>query len=135
MIVDTSVLVATADVRDGAHGAAVAALRLREVRFVPEPVVAETDSLIATRVSAEAERAFVRSLSEGSMVIVCPAAEDRARAAEIAERYADAAIGYTDAVIAAIAERLGETTIATLDRRHFSLIRPRHIAAFDLVPQ
>ncbi|MFJ4669145.1 hypothetical protein [Kitasatospora purpeofusca] len=34
----------------------------------------------------------------------------------------------------AVAERLGLTEIATLDRRHFSVVRPRHIAAFRLLP-
>jgi hypothetical protein len=33
-----------------------------------------------------------------------------------------------------IAERLNLTTIATLDRRHFGVVRPRHAPAFQLVP-
>jgi hypothetical protein len=34
----------------------------------------------------------------------------------------------------AIAERLGSRQIATLDRRHFTLVRPAHAAAFELLP-
>jgi predicted nucleic acid-binding protein len=30
--------------------------------------------------------------------------------------------------------RLDVTTIATLDRRHFSVVRPRHAQAFVIVP-
>jgi len=37
-------------------------------------------------------------------------------------------------MIVAIAERLGLSTIATTDRRHFASVRPRHVAAFRLVP-
>jgi hypothetical protein len=34
----------------------------------------------------------------------------------------------------AVAERLGLIEIATIDRRHFSIVRPRHTDAFTLLP-
>ena len=34
----------------------------------------------------------------------------------------------------AVAERLGATEIATLDRRHFSIVRAAHVGAFRLLP-
>jgi predicted nucleic acid-binding protein len=43
-------------------------------------------------------------------------------------------LGTVDASVVAVSERLGTHTIATLDRRHFSVVRPAHIPAFDLVP-
>jgi hypothetical protein len=33
---------------------------------------------------------------------------------------------YHDAAVLAVVERLGEPKLATLDRRHFGLLRPRH---------
>jgi hypothetical protein len=39
-----------------------------------------------------------------------------------------------DASVVVVAERLEETTIATLDHRHFSVVRPLHAEAFTLVP-
>ncbi len=33
-----------------------------------------------------------------------------------------------------VVERLGETKLATLDRRHFGLLRPRHVEAIELLP-
>ena len=36
------------------------------------------------------------------------------------ERYADAEIGYVDAVVVAMAERLKDRRVATLDRRDFA---------------
>jgi predicted nucleic acid-binding protein len=36
--------------------------------------------------------------------------------------------------VIALAERLGVTRVATLDQRHFSVVRPRHIPAFTLLP-
>ena len=60
--------------------------------------------------------------------------EDYARAIELVEKYADLPLDLVDASVVAIAERLEQDTIATLDRRHFSVIRPLHIDAFTLVP-
>ncbi len=48
--------------------------------------------------------------------------------------YRDLPLGMVDASIVAAAERLGARTIATLDRRYFSVVRPVHILCFDLVP-
>ena len=53
---------------------------------------------------------------------------------EVCDRYADADVGFVDAAVLAIVERLGETKLATLDRRHFSLLRPRHTDTIDLLP-
>jgi hypothetical protein len=49
--------------------------------------------------------------------------------AELAERYADLGLGGTDASLVALAERLGLTTLATFDRRHFTVVRPAHTRA------
>jgi predicted nucleic acid-binding protein len=46
----------------------------------------------------------------------------------------DADIGFVDAAVLAVVERLNEPKLATLDRRHFGLLRPRHVAALRLVP-
>jgi predicted nucleic acid-binding protein len=43
-------------------------------------------------------------------------------------------MGGTDASLIAVAERLGVTTIATMNRRDFDNVRPRHLSAFTIVP-
>ena len=48
--------------------------------------------------------------------------------------YADNNIGAADASVVALAERLDTDLVLTLDRRHFSAIRPRHCEAFRLLP-
>lgn len=60
------------------------------------------------------------------------AADDWRRAAELVIRYADLPLGAVDASVVAVAERLGLAEIATIDRRHFSVVRPRNIDAFTL---
>lgn len=59
---------------------------------------------------------------------------DIARCAELGEQYADLPLGFVDASVVAIAERLGITTIATIDQRHFRVVRPRSGIPFELVP-
>jgi len=36
--------------------------------------------------------------------------------------------------VVTLAERHNATDIATLDRRHFTVVRPRHVASFTLLP-
>lgn len=59
---------------------------------------------------------------------------DYSRIGELRHEYLDLRLGIVDGSVIAVAERLGETTIATLDRRHFTVIRPAHVTAFALVP-
>lgn len=135
MIIDTGVLVAAADRSDACHKACAQILSSIEHRVVPEAVIVESDYLILERLGAHAELSFLDALDEGSFSIEPSLREDRLRARDIAHRYRDAEVGYVDAVIVAIAERLGDAVIASLDRRHFRMITPEHVDAFTLLPE
>jgi predicted nucleic acid-binding protein len=52
----------------------------------------------------------------------------------VPDTYADLRLGMVDASIVAVAERLGITSVFTINRRDFTVVRPRHIAAFELLP-
>jgi len=134
VIVDTGLLVALADRSDRNHRLAAAVFALPDPKVVPEPVVVEADWMILTYLGVEAEIAFLRALGEGSFAIEPPTAADRRRALELVETYRDARLGYVDATTIAIAERLKDPRVATFDRRDFSLVRPRHVEAFELLP-
>jgi len=56
------------------------------------------------------------------------------RMAELVDTYADLPLGSTDSSVIALAERLGAVDVATLDRRDFSVVRPRHVGALTLLP-
>lgn len=77
---------------------------------------------------------LLRELEASSLSLESFAPADLGRIAELIETYATLRLGTVDASVIAVAERLGATTIATLDRRHFAVVRPRHVDAFDLVP-
>jgi uncharacterized protein len=135
LIVDAGPLYAAAAKRDKHHERSVSLLS-GEARplLVPALVVTEVSYLLADRIGAHAELAFGRSIAEGELVVEAVADTDWHRIAELMEQYLDLPLGIVDASVIALAERLEAATIATLDKRHFGVVRPRHVEAFTLVP-
>lgn len=134
-IVDSSVAVALAAVRDPEHATVVRSVAGHVgALLLPEPAVTETAIVLGRRYGPAAEQAFVAGLSGGPWRRVPIMDADIDRAADLMARYADARLGFVDAAIVAVAERQGVTRIYTLDRRDFSLVRPRHLEAFEILP-
>ena len=46
----------------------------------------------------------------------------------------DLPLGLVDATVVAATEMLGEPKLATLDHRHFAVVRPAHVDALTLLP-
>ena len=67
--------------------------------------------------------------------LVCLDAAELRAARTIVDRYADQQIGLADASNVVLAQRFGQTPIATLDRRHFSVLRALDGSALTLVPR
>ena len=95
----------------------------------------EVAYLVSTRLGPDAEVRFLGDLASGTLGLESPGAADLLRMAELVAAYRDLPLGTVDASVIAAAERLGETEIATLDRRHFSIVRPRHAKALRLLPE
>jgi predicted nucleic acid-binding protein len=77
---------------------------------------------------------FLKSFGSNGFYIAELRDSDIERMAGLVETYLDLPLGIVDAAVVAIAERLELTEIATLDYRHFTVIRPRHVPAFTLLP-
>ena len=136
VVVDTGIIYALADRRDAWHHRAVVWLGSFKGRLVvPVTVVPEACYLLNTHLFPGAEAAFVRSLANGELKLEQVDEADMARALEILTTYVDANIGLVDATVVAVAERLKASTVLTTDRRHFSLIRPKHRERFLLAPE
>jgi uncharacterized protein len=136
VVMDTGVIYALADRRDSWHNRAVAWFTSFKGRLiVPVTVVPEACYLLNTHLFPEAEAAFVRSLATGELRLEQVTDSDLSRALELLATYRDANIGLVDASVIAVAERLKSTTILTTDRRHFSLIKPKHRDSFVLAPE
>ena len=135
ILVDTNVLVAAARTADTNHDAAARLLEsLDEPLLVPPTVLAEVCYLLNEWGGSGAEVRFLRDIRPGGLQLVELTTADVARMADLVERYADLRLGGTDASLVAIAERLRIDRIATFDRRHFTVVRPAHVAAFTVLP-
>lgn len=134
LICDTGPLYAAMDTSDRSHGACAALLTTTpEAIAVPAPVLTELDWLTTSRGVPQAFSAFLTDVAEGKVTVVDLIRPDYVRVQEMLERYADLPLGFVDAAVLAIVERLGETKLATLDHRHFGVVRPRHVSNLTLL--
>lgn len=135
LIVDTGVLFGAFDTRDASHVACAALLtESPQTVTIPAPVLGELEWLLTSRRRFEAFLHVLDTIETGAVEVIDLRIADHVRVRELCRRYQDLPLGFVDAAVMAIAERLEETTIATLDQRHFTVVRPRHTTAFTLVP-
>jgi predicted nucleic acid-binding protein len=129
------VLLAAADRSDPAHAVCRELLESHSGPLITtQLVLAETGWLLDRQLGPAGEVALYRSIVARELIVENLTTNDWARIAELTERYADQHLGGVDASLIAVAERLALTTVATLDRRHFAVVRPSHIQALDIVP-
>ncbi len=98
------------------------------------PVLGEIGYLLQSRAGPQAEVTFLRPSGGDGFTAAGLQGTGIGRMAGLVETYLDLPLGIAGAAVAAIAGRLGLTGIATLDHRHFTVIRPRHVQAFTLLP-
>ncbi len=138
IVCDTGPIVAAALTDDDRHYECVelfTGLHLaRRSLLVPGTVAAEVGYLLARNAGARVESLFLQALADGDFRPVNLQSVDYRRAAELVQTYADLPLGTTDATVIALAERLDVNEIATLDRRHFTVVRPSHTSSFTLLP-
>lgn len=102
--------------------------------MVPAPVLVEVDHFLSRAFGPAAFPAFLDRGLAGAFDVESVWEEDYRRAVELCRAYEDLGVGFVDAAVLAIVERLREPKLATLDRRHFSVMRPRHVEALELLP-
>jgi predicted nucleic acid-binding protein len=136
LILDTGPLYAALDRDDADHPACRRLIETAaEPLVVPAPVLVEVDYWIHTRLHPGILVALLDDIVAGAYRVEALLTEDYRRIRELCQRYADADIGFVDAAVMAIVERLNEPKLATLDRRHFGMIRPRHVDGLHLLPE
>ena len=101
---------------------------------MPTLVITEVTYLVSTRLGAGAEVRFLGDLASGEFLVEPVPDEDWLRIAELVARYRDLPLGTVDGSVIAAAERLGITRVATFDHRHFSVVRPAHVDALEILP-
>lgn len=98
-------------------------------------VLAELDHLVLATGGSDAAKALREDLDRGAYQVEWwdSALGDTIAAAR---RYESMELGLADASLIALAAHLDTTRIATLDERHFRVVRPLHgeVTAFTLLP-
>jgi uncharacterized protein len=135
LLVDAGPLYAYVDASDDNHAACRELLETHAGPLVaPMLAIGEAAYLLSRRLGPVGEVRFLGDIIEGTFVVEPVRPADWTRIAELVARYRDFPLGTVDASLVAAAERLNIESLATLDRRHFSVVRPLHLEAFELMP-
>jgi predicted nucleic acid-binding protein len=133
--VDTGVMLSAADTDEPRHTECAEILRRHHGELlIPAPAVAETAWMIESRLGPAAEGRFLRLITNGELSVIDLTLDDYSRCVQLIETYAEMGLGLVDASMVTIAERFRIDTITALNRRDFSVVRPRHVEAFELLP-
>ena len=135
LIVDTSALLAFFDASEPDHDSVAEVVGAADVLVVSPYVVAELHYLVATRHGVDDELAALDELASGAWDLVAFDEQQLRRARGVIATYRDQEIGVADASMVVLAERYGTRTIASLDRRHFDVLRSLDGGYFEVLPQ
>lgn len=131
---DTSVVLAFMDRTDANHETVRGWIEANDEELVTTPLVlAELDHLVGRYGGAIATRALREDLASGAyQVNWWPTATHETIG--LAEAHASMELGLTDASLLALAARAQTSEIATLDERHFRVVKQGSGEAFTLLP-
>jgi uncharacterized protein len=135
LILDTGPIVAALNAQDPDHERCAELLATTDDLLIPSPVLVEVDYWLIKLGGPRVWSDFVADITRGAYRLAHPTDTDLTRAAELESKYADLDLGLVDATLLAICERLDQSTLATLDRRHFSVVRPKHCPHLTLLPE
>lgn len=134
IVLDTSFLYALLDRRDRRHSESSDWYRTVDDELATSPLVLAEVDYLAARAGRALREGFRRDLRAGAYSVEWWDAAV-ASVTELAEQYSDLGVSLADASLVAVAARLGTTSIATFDERHFRAMRPlTGEPAFTLLP-
>lgn len=136
LVVDTGVLLGALNEEDPEHRRCHSLLMDQsEALVVPGPVLVELDYFLRKQTTTRTEwTTFCEEVREGRYLLHELGADALLSAAKLQERYNDQPIGLVDASVFVTCEQLGEEKVATLDHRHFSVLRTEEGRALRLLP-
>lgn len=135
LVLDTGPLLAAIDRLDPDHAASLKLIgNTAEDLVVPAPILPELDYFARKKVGPAALEGILIDIRDGAFRVEDLTAGDYGRVLDLLRNYRDMRVGFVDAAVLSIVERLNEQKLATLDRRHFSVMRPRHVDALELLP-
>jgi uncharacterized protein len=136
LILDTSPLYVSLDRDDASYRGCRHLIEVgTESLVIPAPGLVEVDYWIQQRLHPGVLVTLLRDIDARAYRIEDGQPEDYRPVRELCGRYADLNIGFVDAAVLTITERLRDPKLATLDRRDFGTFRPRHLHALQLLPE
>lgn len=135
LVLDTGPVLALLDADDPDHERCASLIdEADETLVVPAATLVEIDYWCRKLLDIAVWRAFVDDIGDGAYRLVNLDPPGYQRASELEAQYADLRLGVVDAAVIATCEALGEDKVATLDHRHFSVVRPASGIALRLLP-
>jgi len=131
ILCDTRPLVAAFNESDSDHARCVSFLAANWSRLVvPSLAVTEICHLLADPARhghAALAAEFCAAVADDELRVIEVTPHDYRRMAELLTTYASLRLQAVDACVIALAERLDLREVATLDRRDFQVVAPRHL--------
>jgi hypothetical protein len=106
-----------------------------EPLVVVAATLVEIDEWIRKRLQPGVWSTFIEDIAEGAYRLEELSIDEMKRVVELQEEYRNPDLGMVDAAVMVTCEKLGERKVATLDRRHFGTVRPRHAEHFEILPR
>ncbi|MHB8511605.1 MAG: type II toxin-antitoxin system VapC family toxin [Actinomycetota bacterium] len=107
---------------------------IEEPLLIPAPVFVELEYLLHKRASLRTWLQFADDVANGAYSIYPLDAAAVTAAARLQERYRDLRLGFVDAAVFTCCVALKERKVATLDHRHFSVLRTDDGFGLELLP-
>ena len=101
--------------------------------IIPSPVIPETCYMLNKKFGPEIENKFIEEMIKANLLVEMLNFPDILRVSDIIKKYLSLDIGFVDASITAISERLEINKILTLDNRHFNSIIPLGFDYFEIL--
>lgn len=136
LVLDTSVLFANLDDSDKDHRSCQELLEdSSEQLIIPAPVLVELDYWVRKFATPDAWLSFCQDVHSRVYTVFPVDGELLLKAAQLQAKYDDLPLGLVDAVVFTTCEVLGEPKVATLDHRHFSILRKDDGSSLKVLPK
>ena len=128
---DTSAVLALLNKSDPSH-ATLKHLILKEKIdiFIPVGIMAEIAYLVETRLGTRVFDLLLEDIEKQNFLLDC-GLDTIAKVRQLASKYQDMPLGYSDATVIRCAMKLG-AKVVSLDRRHFEVVQRE--LGFELLP-
>ncbi|HSR51827.1 MAG TPA: PIN domain-containing protein [Acidobacteriota bacterium] len=135
LVADTGALYALYDRADKHHEAVRDFVEdCRGPIVVPLPVIAELDYFLVRYLGVPASLDFLESVESGAFSLDHMTQSDVERCRKLIQRFQGLQLGFVDAAVIAVAERLRTREILTIDHRDFRAVGEHEHGSFVLRP-